>query len=99
MRCYEIKKDLAYEHLIQYAMDARNYREIKKKIQELKALDNKESRLKERRKYAMWKTRYGFDVVKYIEEHLDEDLDDVVMNALKIVDEYRLRGGIDDELD
>lgn len=84
-------REKAYSELIQYMLDERDYQELKQRVLELKEQDSEHSRRRRTRcKLAMWKTRYGFDVVKYVRDHLDEDVEDVAKNALDKLERYRL---------
>lgn len=87
---YELDYTKAKKDLAEYIVAARQYREIKRKYDELRRLDKSTNRLSFRRKYAMWKTRYGFDAIDYINHHLDEDIDTVIADTLQQVEEHRI---------
>lgn len=84
-----IDKEKAYRDLVQYMLDERDHRELLQRIAELKENDESNRRRRARCKYAVWKTRYGFDIIRYVREHLDEDVESVVKTALSILERYR----------
>lgn len=91
----EVDKKKAFDALLQYVYDEQNYDELKQKIEELKELDNSARRRKVRCTYAMWKTRYGFDIIQYIRDHLYEaEPSKLVENALKEFDNFRRHDGL-----